>query len=421
MDSKSIFNATVCLIGIAFLLIHTTDLLLKKNRRRDENNLLIFIVFTAVHFATYLTFTFIKMYHTSNPLIIGFYTTFYIMNNLESLLLFNYAVEYVSIKKKTHDVLSIINISVFALFTVLDILNIFTHMFFYAEDGVYTRAKFMFLSQGYQFMTFAFVLVITVLNKRVNINEKIAYIFYCLLPIVAIILQNIFPGYAIAYLSIAIAIEILFLFVNVKRNIELANEEKKTKDAEIKLMMSQIQPHFIYNTLSSISTLIKIDPDKAQKGLDDFTEYLRANLSALSDTGLIRFEDELKHIETYLSLEKMRFDERLNVVYDIQAKEFFIPPLSIQPLVENAVKHGILQKLEGGTITIKTYENEEAYVVEIIDDGVGFNPGTVKARDGRTHIGLENVRYRLKSMCNGELIINSVVDRGTTTIVKFYK
>ena len=420
MDSKTTFNATVCIVGIAFLLIHTVNLLLKRDRRKDENNLLFFIVFTIIHFATYLTFTFIKINYSSNPLIIGFYTTFFIMNNIEVLLLFRYTFSYITIKKKTKDIVALINISVFAVFIVLDILNIFTHMFFYADNGVYKRAKLMILSQGYQFVAFALVYLFTAINKRLKVTEKVAFFVYCLLPFIAIIIQNLFPGYAIAYLSIIIAIEVLFLFVNVKKNMELIDEAKRTKEAEVKLMVSQIQPHFIYNTLSSISTLIKIDPEKAQQGLDNFTEYLRANLSSISETGLTSFENELKHIETYLSLEKMRFDERLNVVLDIQVKGFAVPPLSIQPLVENAVKHGILKKIQGGTITLKTYEINEAFVVEIIDDGIGFDINNPSYK-GKEHVGLNNVQYRLSTMCHGELTIDSVVDKGTTMVVKFYK
>lgn len=420
MDSKTVFNITVCFIGIAFLLIHTVDLILKKGKRKDEKKLLAFISFTIFHFATYLTFTFIKLHYTSNPLIISFYTIFFIMNNIELILVFDYTITYVPMHNKAKNVLGIINLSIFLFFIALDIVNIFTHMFFYAENGLYVRAKLMIFSQGYQFLTFIAVFVIVVFNKKVGMSEKIAYSFYCALPIAAIIVQNLLPGYAIAYLSVTISIEILFFFVNVKKNFQLANEAKKNKEIEVKMMMSQIQPHFIYNTLASISTLIKIDPEKAQEALDNFTEYLRANLSSLSQTGLIPFKDELRHIETYLSLEKMRFDERLTVIYDIKSTEFFVPPLSIQPLVENAVKHGILKKIEGGVVEIHAYEKEGTSVVEIIDNGVGFNTKNLKEVDAQ-HIGLNNVKYRISTMCHGEMRIYSQIDKGTKIVVIFHK
>ena len=420
MSGNAIFNATVCIIGIAILLIHVVNLLIKRNRRKDENLLLLFLVFTAIHFATYLTFTLVKVTYTSNAYIMGFYTTFYIFNNAEVLLLFIYMLDYVNLANKSKKILSIVNYSLFAAFIILDIINIFTRMFFTAVDGEYLRASTMFFSQIYQFIMFVIVFIVTTFNKDLVIREKIAFALYCLLPLIAIILQNIFKGYAIAYASIIFAIEILFFFVNVQKNIQLANEQEKNKEAQIKVMMSQIQPHFIYNSLSSISTLITIDPERAQSALDDFTEYLRRNLSSLTETNLISFEDELRHIQTYVSLEKVRFNDRLNVKYDIQVTNFKVPPLSIQPLVENAIKHGILKKIEGGTVTISTHQTNNAYIVEIIDDGVGFNIDDVDFTTNK-HIGLNNIRHRIKSMSGGNIAIESEVGKGTKVIVTFYK
>ncbi len=420
MDNKSVFNLVVCILGIAILLIHIVDLTIKKNKRKDEINLLIFFIFTAIHFALYLSFIFIKISYSSDPFIIGSYTIFYIMNNVEVFLLLYYAISFIKIKEKTRKILSILNITLFMLFVIADILNIFTHMFFTASGGVYQRAKWMILSQIYQFAGFGAVFVFTVFNKKLNKSSKIAFSLYCIFPLVGIILQNILPGYALGYLSIVISIEILFLFANMRKNIELANEEKKTKEAEIKIMMSQIQPHFIYNTLASISTLIQIDPEKAQKALDDFTEYLRGNLSSLTETGLIPFEDELRHVKTYLSLEKMRFNERLNVKFDIKTKNFLIPPLTIQPIVENAVKHGILQSVEGGCIQIKTYEEQEYFVIEVIDDGVGFDTKNIDNTNNK-HVGINNVKTRLSSLSLGLLEITSKPNKGTKVVVKLLK
>ena len=418
MDNKSVFNATVCVIGIIFCLIHTINILLKKGRRKDENNLLVFMLFTAFHFAVYLTFTIIKMTYTSNAFIIGFYTSFYVMNNFQVFLLFAYAISYIPLKKKTHNILLAISLALYAIFIALDIANIFNRMFFTAVDGVYTRSKTMIVSQGYQFVTFAMVFCLAVFHKKVTVGEKVSFAVYCVIPLVAIIVQNAFPGYAIAYLSIIVNIQILFLFVNVRKNMKLADEAKRIKDAEVKIMISQIQPHFIYNVLASISTLIKIDPDKAQQGLDHFTDYLRANLSSLSKNGLVNFTDELKHIKTYVSLEKMRFEDRLEVNYDIQVKDFMVPALSVQPIVENAIKHGILKKIEGGTLTFKTYEDNDAYVVVVSDDGVGFDIDAVKGDD---HFGLNNIKYRISSMCKGNVKVESELGKGTTVTVFFYK
>ena len=421
MQGNEIFNATVCIIGIAILLIHVVNLLLKKSKRNDELHLMDFLVFTVVHFATYLCFTLLKLSYTSYGCTLGFYTVFYIFNNIEALLFFIYVLSYITMKDKTKRALSIVNVSLFSVFVVLDIINIFTGIFFTAGvNGEYIRSRTMFFSQGYQLVLFAIAVVITIFNKKLVIREKIAFSMYCLLPLVAIILQNRFKGYAIAYLSIIVAIEILFFFVNVSKNIQLALEQEKNKEAQIRIMMRQIQPHFVYNSLSSISTLIAINPNKAQKALDDFTEYLRHNISSLTETKLIPFEDELKHIQTYVSLEKVRFNDRIKMEYDIYVKDFDVPPLSLQPIVENAIKHGILKKVEGGKVTLKTYETEKAYVVEITDDGVGFDAANYEDKENK-HFGINNIKHRIKNMTNGDIVITSEVGKGTKAVVTFYK
>ena len=336
------------------------------------------------------------------------------------ILLFSYVLCYVYIEDRTKKLLFIINNTLFAVFVVLDFVNIFTGVFFTAENGEYLRNKTMIISQGYELTMFVIVFFITMFNKRLVIREKIAFACYCILPLLAIILQNVFKGYAIAYASIIVAIEILFFFVNISKNLQIAEEQEKNKDAQIRIMVSQIQPHFVYNALSSISTLITIDPEKAQKTLDDFTEYLRGNLSSLTETHLISFEDELKHIKTYVELEKVRFDDRLNIIYDIRATDFNIPCLSIQPIVENAIKHGILQKIEGGTVIIKTYSDRRYCYVVVEDNGVGFDV-THLDFDSNKNIGLKNIKYRIEKMGNGEMTIFSKIDSGTKVTVRFLK
>ena len=116
----------------------------------------------------------------------------------------------------------------------------------------------------------------------------------------------------------------------------------------------------------------------------------------------------------------MRFGDRLNVLYDIKVTDFMLPPLTIQPIVENAIKHGILKKIEGGTLSVKTYETGETYVVEIADNGVGFDMSDVDF-DANKHFGLNNIRYRLAKMRGADLTFESEIGVGTTVIVTFPK
>ena len=421
MENNAVFNASVCLIGTVILLVHIANILIKRQWRKDEKALMSFLVFTALHFLAYFAFSMIPAASRSNSLIVGFYTGFYIANNVEVFLLFLYMLSYVEFAPKAERTLRIVNIALLAVFLALDVLNAFVPMFFKAEGGAYVRiVPAMYASQGYQFVMLAVVFFATAFHKTLRTREKVAFAAYCFLPLVAIVLQNFFKGYAIAYLSIIVATEVLFFFLNVERNIQLAHEKEKAKDAQIKVMLSQIQPHFIYNSLSSISTLIPIDPERAQQAIDDFTEYLRANLSSLTEDRLVPFENELKHIKTFLALEIVRFGSRVNVEYDVQASDFLVPTLSVEPLVENAVKHGILKKVEGGTVKISTYEREDAYVVVVADDGVGFDMEKVDF-ESNVHVGLNNIRYRLSSMVKSELDVQSKMGQGTTVTVAFFK
>ena len=140
-------------------------------------------------------------------------------------------------------------------------------------------------------------------------------------------------------------------------------------------------------------------------------------MDSLKQTKAVPFEQELSHLKNYLYIEKLRFDDLLNIEYDIQATDFEVPQLSIQPIVENAVKHGVGMAEDGGTVTIATRETDDAYEVIVSDDGVGFDVNAPKKDDGRSHIGMENTRKRLKDMCAAELIITSKVGEGTTVRV----
>lgn len=192
--------------------------------------------------------------------------------------------------------------------------------------------------------------------------------------------------------------------------------ERKLQESQISIMLSQIQPHFLYNTLNSIYQLCETNPMRARSMVNFFAEYLRNNLSTLEEPGLISFETELAHITTYLEIEKIRFEDTLEIEYDIKCKAFYLPVLTVQPLVENAVKHGTSKKRGGGRVVISTAEDGENYVITVKDTGCGFDPSVPK-NDGKSHVGIENVRQRLFNMCGGSLSIESEVGKGTLATI----
>jgi len=188
--------------------------------------------------------------------------------------------------------------------------------------------------------------------------------------------------------------------------------ESKLTQSRIYIILSQIQPHFLYNALAVISRLCDKDPAEAKKATINFSNYLRANMNLLESVEPIPFENELNHTIGFLNLTKAMYGEALNVIYDIQTKNFKLPALTVQPIVENAVKHGIGKREGGGTIIISTEETESNYLVVIKDDGVGFEPGKV-VNDSQPHIGINNVRLRLSVQCGGFLEIESKPGAGT--------
>lgn len=191
---------------------------------------------------------------------------------------------------------------------------------------------------------------------------------------------------------------------------------EEVEKSRIAMMTGQIQPHFLCNSLTSVMELCERNPEEAKKAIADFADYLRVNMVSLRTENPILFRDELEHIKKYLRLEKLRFGDKLEIKYEIQSSDFLIPALSIQPLVENAVKHGLGKKRTGGTLVISTYETESEYIIRIEDDGIGFEESSI-GDDKEVHIGLENVRNRLEMLVKAYLTIESKDGKGTTVCV----
>ena len=194
--------------------------------------------------------------------------------------------------------------------------------------------------------------------------------------------------------------------------------EAQLKESRVSIMLSQIQPHFIYNTLGTIERMCLKDPEKAFDLVRNFSLYLRGNFSELDSVTPIRFGEELKHVEHYVNIEKVRFPD-MNIEYDVETTEFVLPALSVQPLVENAIKHGLMRLESGGTVVIRSYETSSHFCVEVRDDGVGFD--TSLPIEEKKHVGLRNIRGRLKAMVNGELTIESQIGVGTRAVISIPK
>jgi sensor histidine kinase YesM len=189
-------------------------------------------------------------------------------------------------------------------------------------------------------------------------------------------------------------------------------------ESRISTMMSQIRPHFIYNTLGSIEQLCKLDPPKAGDLVYNFAKYLRGNFGELDNPKPILMSQEMEHVHHYISIENVRFPD-MTFTFEMNSEDFHIPALTVQPIVENAIKHGLMKLPRGGTIRVVSYETDTDYCISVVDDGAGFDTSVLI--DERKHMGLRNIRERLKVMVNGKLAIESAVGAGTKVLVTIPK
>lgn len=298
-----------------------------------------------------------------------------------------------------------------------------THFIFYIDpDGTY------FPGDG---MAFAFIYPIIVIlccvagniRKKLPLKEKYSLIAVGVMPAAAFVFMLVLPDYSFVYVMVFINLTLIYGTVHVQRGIQFAENSKRIAEQnqelviqQTQIMISQIQPHFLYNTLTAIHQLCDIDTELAQKTIQDFSSYLRGNMDGIKSTAPIPFEKEFAHTQTYLAIEQLRFSDILSIEYDIQVSDFELPALTLQPLAENAVKYGIRSREDGGTVSIATRRENGRIFVSVHDDGMGFDPDEPK-NDGRSHIGLENTRKRLQLMMNAQLRIESEIGVGTTVTI----
>ena len=191
-----------------------------------------------------------------------------------------------------------------------------------------------------------------------------------------------------------------------------AKLEEDLRSSRITLAMSQIRTHFIFNVLNAISGLCKFAPDQADAAVVSFARYLRGNIDAMAEDRTVSFESELMRTENYVALEQIRFGDRISLRKEIGVSGFYLPPLILQPIVENAIRHGLLKKPGGGCVTLRTMRVDGAVRIEVEDDGAGFDPLQPRS-DGHRSVALDNIRFRLEHMVGGRIDIRSSPGKGT--------
>ncbi|MCR4606038.1 MAG: histidine kinase [Eubacterium sp.] len=289
----------------------------------------------------------------------------------------------------------------------------FTH----TETGGFVRGPLGYTS----FIVSGVLLVVLVVGgfREFTIKKKSDYvipmfasIFVAFSAIAELMMDTSTP---ISFLIVAVVSACVFYYVWLHMAFIREHEMEMEAGQRIKIMMSQIQPHFLFNTLATVRALYRKDPDLADDTLEKFGVYLRQNIDSLDKPDLIPFSEELKHTRVYADIEKIRFPS-IEIKYDIEEDDFEVPALTIQPLVENAIRHGVRIR-EHGLIEVVVRKKRYGHSIVIKDNGKGFDTDAPMSTE-RSHIGLSNVKDRIESMCHGDMKIDSKIDEGTTITIR---
>ena len=288
--------------------------------------------------------------------------------------------------------------------------------FGYDADGNFVRGPLGFVCFALSF-ALLIVLVAGAIRERSlkRFVEVAPPIVIAALIIAASIADVVFPNYhTISYLTITLVSSILFVIILLHLALARENERLMQANQRIRIVMSQIQPHFLFNTLSTIQALCMTDPEKAFATVEKFGAYLRNNISSLDQEEMIPFSKELEHTRIYAQIEQIRFPS-VRIEYDIRDDDFPVPALILQPLVENAIRHGI-RGMDDGCVTVSATRAMDHHRIIVSDNGRGFDPAKLAEQDD-THIGIANVRERVETMCGGTMNIESGGEGTTVTIL----
>ena len=311
------------------------------------------------------------------------------------------------------DTITLITFGAAAAAIITLILNPFLDLLFVVdEEGYYHRTS----------LTVLFVVLLAVIvtlevtaigfNHEMKVKERVIYMIYPIVPATALIAQVFTYGFSYAYIFAFFTMFLVYTAFYMKRGEEIIEKDAELVNQKMDIMISQIQPHFVFNSLNTICYLCRTDPDKAEEATGEFAGYLRANIDSFGNKEAIPFEKEVKHTKTYIKLEQLRFQDEFDIAWKLEEMNFRLPALTLQPIVENAIKHGFKRMQTGNHLEIHSYRNGSDYIVSVVDNGCGFDENE-KPDDGREHIGMANVRSRLETMCSGKLIVNSTPGEGT--------
>ena len=298
-------------------------------------------------------------------------------------------------------------------FILLDITQFTTFIYYITPDNQYYRGPWYPLLLIPP-MAIMLINLSGVIRRRKKLPRKHfdAYLVYLTGPTVAMFVQMFVFGLLFVVIGTAVAALSMFSIILSDQIDQHMRQQREIANQRASIMVLQMRPHFICNTMMAIYCLCDQDPKEAQRVIQDFTAYLRKNFTAIANKEPIPFTEELEHTRAYLAVCQAQYDGSLFVEYDTPHIRFRLPPLTLQPIVENAVIHGRDPDSEPLRIVIQTRETEAGSVILVEDNGPGFEA----ADNNEPHIALANIRQRLEMMCGGHMSIT--LRKGGGTAVK---
>ena len=302
-------------------------------------------------------------------------------------------------------------------FTMLIVTQFSEYIYYFTPDNVYLRGPwYPVLLVPPVLMMLLCLAAFYRYRKALTRRRRQAFACYLLIPLVCMLIQMAAYGLLMILIGTCTAALLMFVFIlqeqveqTIHQQQEIARQQQEIAHERASVMVLQMRPHFIYNTLMTIYSLCNQDPQKARQITMDFTNYLRKNFNAVASGSPIPFSVELEHTRAYLAVEHAQFEDMLLVDFDTPFTRFRLPPLTLQPIVENAVKHGMNPYSGPLRISIQTRHTDAGAQIIVEDNGIGFDPH----KTNESGIALNNIRQRLKLMCRGSLTIQSQDGKGT--------
>ncbi len=301
------------------------------------------------------------------------------------------------------------------LYFIMFFIGQFTDAIYYVTpDNNYIRGS-LFAVWLSPVVVILIINIAGVIRRRKQLSKRcfIALMVYLLPMTVSVFFHMFFEAEIYVVICMALFALIMFGLILADNMDRFMRQQREIANQRTELMVLQMRPHFICNTMMGIYYLCDQDAEKAKQVTLDFTTYLRKNFTAIASENTVPFTAELEHTRAYLAVEQAQFEDDLIVSFDTPHTMFRIPPLTLQPIVENAVKHGLRATKEPLHVFVLTRKTETASEIIVEDDGAGYAPKD----DNEPHIALNNIRHRLEMMCKGTLEIAPREEGGTTVKV----